>query len=172
MPIPAAIIALGKMLVANGLPLIADAVIGKGKEKVEELIGMKIPDLATAKPEDLLALKKAEFEHQERLLEMALTERGQTIDWLKTETQEVTKRWQADMSADSWLSKNIRPLALAFLLSLLATAILVSWWEVNTPDSLLALLKTWGEIVLVAYFGGRTIEKGTAIIKRGKREPS
>ena len=31
------------------------------------------------------------------------------------EMQEITKRWQSDMSSDSWLSKNIRPLSLAFL---------------------------------------------------------
>ena len=31
------------------------------------------------------------------------------------EMEEVTKRWQSDMSSDSWLSKNVRPLSLAFL---------------------------------------------------------
>lgn len=171
MAIPLALVALGKFLMANGLPLLANAVVSKGKEYIEEKTGIKLPDPASSvPPEQLLELKKAEFAHEEFLVKAALDEKGQVIDWMKTESQEVTKRWTADMMSDSWLSKNIRPLALGFLLALLFVCIAVSWAEITTPDSLLALLKSWGEIVLVAYFGGRTIEKGVAIAKGGKRE--
>jgi hypothetical protein len=131
---------------------------------------MKLPDFTAGgvPQEQLLELKKAEFAHQEALIQAALEERRQTIDWTKTEVQEVTKRWQADMSADSWLSKNVRPLALIFVLGLLLACITVAWAGLATPDVLLTVLKSWGEIVLLAYFGGRSIEKGVAIVQKRK----
>lgn len=169
-----ALIALGKFLMANGLPLFANAVVSKGKEYIEEKTGIKLPELGQPlSADEQLRLKQAEFAHEEFLITAAMNERGQVIDWMKTETQEVTKRWQSDMTSDSWLAKNIRPLGLSFLLALLSVCVVASWWEITTPDSLLALLKSWGEIALVAYFGGRTVEKGMTIVQRGKRrEPA
>jgi hypothetical protein len=169
MAIPVAIAALGKFLIANGLPLLADAAVSKGKDWVEEKTGIRLPD--PEKPLDptiALELKRAEFAHQEVLLQAATEERAQTVDWMKTEMQEVTKRWSSDMLSDSWLSKNIRPVALAFFLALLGVCVVASWFEVDTSKGLLDVLETWGGIVLVAYFGGRTIEKGMSMHQRGK----
>jgi hypothetical protein len=75
------------------------------------------------------------------------------------EAQEITKRWEADMSSDSWLSKNIRPLALIaiFLAYFLFTA--MSAFGYNAQESYVNLLGSWGQIVFLAYFGGRTVEK-------------
>jgi hypothetical protein len=75
------------------------------------------------------------------------------------ESQEITKRWEADMSSDSWLSKNIRPLALIaiFLAYFLFTA--MSAFGYNAQESYVNLLGSWGQIVFLAYFGGRTVEK-------------
>lgn len=174
MAIPVALIALGKFLVANGLPLFANAAIAKGKEWVEKETGIKLPD-----PEmpmtasEQMELKKAEFAYQELLIRAASEERGQTVDWIKTEVQEVTKRWESDMGSDSWLSKNIRPMALGFFMALLFVCVVASWFQIDTPAALLSVLEAWGGIVLVAYFGGRTIEKATSMIQKGKqREPS
>ena len=84
------------------------------------------------------------------------------------EMQEVTKRWQSDMTSDSWLSKNIRPLSLAFLtLSLFIYVILDSSLEgftiktewVNLLSSLLLL-------VYGGYFGARAVEKVAKIRKQ------
>jgi hypothetical protein len=85
------------------------------------------------------------------------------------ESQEITKRWEADMSSDSWLSKNIRPMALIaiFLAYFLFTA--MSAFGYNAQESYVNLLGSWGQIVFLAYFGGRTVEK-VMEMKQGKKE--
>jgi len=77
------------------------------------------------------------------------------------EMQEVSKRWSSDMTSDSWLSKNIRPMSLAFLnISLFIYVILDSSLDGFIIDeqwiSLLGnlLMLTYG-----GYFGARTLEK-------------
>ena len=77
------------------------------------------------------------------------------------EMQEVSKRWSSDMSSDSWLSKNVRPMMLIFLT--------VSTWLLILMDSLnidfgvgvewIDLLKSLLIVVYVSYFGSRGIEK-------------
>ena len=77
------------------------------------------------------------------------------------EMQEVTKRWQSDMTSDSWLSKNIRPLSLAFLtLTLFIYIILDSALEGFKIDSeWVSLLGNLLMLVYGGYFGARTLEK-------------
>jgi hypothetical protein len=77
------------------------------------------------------------------------------------EMQEVTKRWQSDMTSDSWLSKNIRPLSLAFLtLTLFIYIILDSSLESFKIDSeWVSLLGNLLMLVYGGYFGARTLEK-------------
>jgi hypothetical protein len=77
------------------------------------------------------------------------------------EMQEVTKRWQYDMLSDSWLSKNIRPLSLAFLtLTLFIYIILDSALEGFKIDSeWVSLLGNLLMLVYGGYFGARTLEK-------------
>ena len=77
------------------------------------------------------------------------------------EMQEVTKRWQSDMLSDSWLSKNIRPLSLAFLtLTLFIYIILDSALEGFKIDSeWVSLLGNLLMLVYCGYFGARTLEK-------------
>ena len=77
------------------------------------------------------------------------------------ETQEVSKRWSSDMSSDSYLSKNVRPMMLIFLT--------ISTWLLILMDSLniefavgiewVDLLKSLLIVVYVSYFGSRGIEK-------------
>ena len=83
------------------------------------------------------------------------------------EMQEVSERWSADMSSDSWLSKNTRPMMLIFLT--------VSTWFLILMDSLeidflvgiewIELLKSLLIVVYVAYFGSRGMEKYKHISK-------
>ena len=77
------------------------------------------------------------------------------------EMQEITKRWQSDMMSDSWLSKNIRPLSLAFLtLTLFIYIILDSSLESFKIDSeWVSLLGNLLMLVYGGYFGARTLEK-------------
>ena len=77
------------------------------------------------------------------------------------EMQEVTKRWQSDMLSDSWLSKNIRPLSLAFLtLTLFIYIILDSSLDTFKIDQQwISLLGNLLMLVYGGYFGARTLEK-------------
>lgn len=75
------------------------------------------------------------------------------------EMGEVTKRWQADMASDSWLSKNIRPMALIAIFAAYFIFTTMSAFGLNAQESYVNLLGQWGQIVFLAYFGGRTVEK-------------
>jgi hypothetical protein len=75
------------------------------------------------------------------------------------EQQEITKRWESDMSSDSWLSKNIRPMALIAIFVGYFLFAMMSAFGFNATESYVQLLGQWGQIVFLAYFGGRTAEK-------------
>ncbi|AFM54735.1 hypothetical protein P12024L_15 [Nonlabens phage P12024L] len=84
-----------------------------------------------------------------------------------TEMEEVTKRWQSDMSSDSWWSKNIRPLSLAFLtISLFLYIILDSALEEFKIDKAwIDLLSSLLLLVYGGYYGARAVEKVAKIRK-------
>tara|TARA_R110002012_G_scaffold281773_2_gene471301 strand:+ start:3498 stop:3890 length:393 start_codon:yes stop_codon:yes gene_type:complete len=75
--------------------------------------------------------------------------------------KQITSRWEADMKSDSWLSKNIRPLVLAFLVVSTVLLIFIDAGVINFvveakwTDLLQLVLIT----VIGAYFGGRSLEK-------------
>ena len=75
--------------------------------------------------------------------------------------KEITSRWQADMKSDSWLSKNVRPLVLIFLVVATVLLIFIDAGVINFvveakwTDLLQLVLIT----VIGAYFGGRSLEK-------------
>ena len=75
--------------------------------------------------------------------------------------QNITDRWSADMNSDSWLSKNVRPLVLIFLVVSTVLMIFIDAGTINFnveakwTDLLQLVLIT----VIGAYFGGRTMEK-------------
>ena len=76
-----------------------------------------------------------------------------------TEQQEVTKRQQADMASDSWLSKNIRPMTLIAILAGYFTFAGMSAFGHDTNSKYVELLGQWGMLIMSFYFGGRTLEK-------------
>ena len=70
--IPAALLPIIQPLLSNGLNLVANAVMAKGKKVVEEKLGVELkPDMS---PEDIMALKTAEMEHEEELLRLRIEE--------------------------------------------------------------------------------------------------
>ena len=71
----------------------------------------------------------------------------------------ITARWQADMGSDSWLSKNIRPMALIAIFVAFFLFTMMSAFGYNAQESYVQLLGQWGQIIFLAYFGGRTVEK-------------
>jgi hypothetical protein len=109
------------------------------------------------KVSDILKSIGSSKELTEAEKEMLIKELEQDV----IEMQEVTKRWQSDMLSDSWLSKNIRPLSLAFLtLTLFIYIILDSALEGFKIDSeWVSLLGNLLMLVYGGYFGARTLEK-------------
>jgi len=84
------------------------------------------------------------------------------------EAQEVTKRWSSDMQSDSWLSKNVRPLTLMFLILFTSIIILTdskTEWNFEVRESYVQLLESLLLTVIVAYFGSRGMEKYKKIKK-------
>lgn len=75
------------------------------------------------------------------------------------ESQELTKRLEADMKSDSWLSKNIRPMTLVFILFVYSTFAMMSAWDIEVNNNYVELLGQWGMLIMSFYFGGRTLEK-------------
>ena len=75
--------------------------------------------------------------------------------------EQVTARWQADMKSDSWLSKSIRPLVLAWLVVCTTILIFIDAGVIvfKVEDKWVDLLQLVLITVIGAYFGGRSIEK-------------
>ena len=84
------------------------------------------------------------------------------------EQQELTKRHTSDMSSDSWLSKNIRPMTLLIILAGYFTFALMSAFDLETHKQYVELLGQWGIIIMSFYFGGRTVEKVADMVERRK----
>tara|TARA_R110002167_G_scaffold345626_2_gene556040 strand:+ start:642 stop:1037 length:396 start_codon:yes stop_codon:yes gene_type:complete len=75
--------------------------------------------------------------------------------------KEISGRWAADMNSDSWLSKNVRPLVLVFLV---VSTVLMIFIDAGTIDFVVEdkwtdLLQLVLITVIGAYFGGRSLEK-------------
>ena len=109
-------------------------------------VGGVIDNLHTSKEEKLAAeakIKALIAEHEAKM------------------EQNITDRWAADMNSDSWLSKNVRPLVLIFLVVSTVLMIFIDAGTINFnveakwTDLLQLVLIT----VIGDYFGGRTIEK-------------
>ena len=79
---------------------------------------------------------------------------------------ELTKRLQADMQSDSWLSKNIRPMTLIFILVMYSGLSISSGFQFKVTEAYITLLGQWGMLIMSFYFGGRTIEKIASTIKQ------
>ena len=77
------------------------------------------------------------------------------------EMNNVSERWRSDMSSDSWLSKNTRPLTLIYLTVCMTILILVDSFHTmfDVDIAWVELLKTLLVTVYVAYFGSRGAEK-------------
>ena len=149
-------------LASNGFNLISSAVQAKGREVIESRLGVS---LDTASPSRLLELQT---EHEEFLLSISIQEKSLELEAEKSAQSNVTSRWQADMLSDSWLSKNIRPLVLCFLLIVYSLFSLLSIWGWNITQSYVELLAQMLMLVMGAYFAGRTIEKIVDMRERGK----
>jgi hypothetical protein len=77
----------------------------------------------------------------------------------ETEQNNLSDRHKADMSSDSWLSKNIRPMTLVAIFVGYFVFAMMSAFNYNANEAYVTLLGQWGMLVMSFYFGGRTLEK-------------
>ena len=127
-------------------------------------VGMKVLDKFIPDPE-------AKAKAQAELLKMQQEGRLAELNADMNEQNNVSERWKADMSSDSWLSKNIRPMALIAILGGYFVFAMMSAFGLNANESYVTLLGNWGMLVFGAYFGSRTLEKVTEIRNKAKNEP-
>ena len=119
---------------------------GGGVKDLVEGVGGVIDNLHTSKEEKL--------EAEQKIKEIVAS-------YQATLEKEISSRWNADMKSDSWLSKNVRPLVLIFLVISTVLLIFIDAGAINFvveakwTDLLQLVLIT----VIGAYFGGRSLEK-------------
>lgn len=161
-------------LAENGLGLLASAIQAKGKQVVEEKLGVKISDNPT--PDEVARLRQLQFDHEERLLELGIEKARLEQEELKAllvaqanEENNVSDRWKADMASDSWLSKNIRPGTLVYILTAYLGFAVADGFGFRIAESYVNLLGQWGMLVMTAYFGGRSAEKIVEMMKGRKQ---
>ena len=115
-------------------------------------IGEKVLDKVIPDPE---ARAKAQAE----LIKVQQEGRLAELNADNIEAQELTKRAEADMKSDSWLSKNIRPMTLVYILTAYLALAIMDALGLDISDNFVQLLGQWGMLVMSFYFGGRTLEK-------------
>lgn len=115
-------------------------------------VGGKILDKVIPDPE-------AKAKAQAMLMEMQQKGELAQLQADMNEQDNLTKRMEADMKSDSWLSKNIRPMTLIFILMTYTVFAMMSAWDIEVNNNYVELLGQWGMLIMSFYFGGRTLEK-------------
>ena len=117
-----------------------------GASKLIDSVGGVIDNLHTSKEEKLEAERKIKELMANYEIEME---------------KNISSRWEADLKSDSWLSKNVRPLVLIFLIVCTMLLIFIDAGALNfeVKSSWVDLLQLVLITVIGAYFGGRSLEK-------------
>jgi len=117
-----------------------------GAAKLVESVGGVLDNLTTSKEEKLEAERKIKELMANYEVEME---------------KNISSRWEADLKSDSWLSKNVRPLVLIFLIvcTMLLIFIDAGALDFEVKSSWVDLLQLVLITVIGAYFGGRSLEK-------------
>ena len=119
-------------------------------------IGGKILDRVLPDQE---AAAKAKLDLEKLAQDGQLAQMVNETKLFEIEQDNLTKRLQADMGSDSWLSKNIRPMTLIAILAGYFTFAMMSAFNYDTNKAYVELLGQWGMLIMSFYFGGRTLEK-------------
>ena len=125
---------------------ILGTIFSGGAKDLVEGVGGVIDNLHTSKEEKL--------EAEQKIKELIAS-------YQTSLEKEISTRWEADLKSDSWLSKNVRPLVLIFLVISTVLLIFIDAGIINFvveakwTDLLQLVLIT----VIGAYFGGRSLEK-------------
>jgi len=121
-------------------------IFSSGATELVKGVGGVLDNLTTSKDEKLEAERKVKELVANYEIEME---------------KNITSRWEADLKSDSWLSKNVRPLTLVFLIVCTMLLIFIDAGAIsfNVKDSYVDLLQLVLITVIGAYFGGRSLEK-------------
>lgn len=119
-------------------------------------VGSKLIDKLIPDPENKA---KAQLELAKMAQDGELAKMANDTKLYEVEQENITDRWRSDMGSDSWLSKNIRPMALIAIFVAFFLFTMMSAFGYNAQESYVQLLGQWGQIIFLAYFGGRTVEK-------------
>ena len=121
-------------------------IFSSGATELIKGIGGVIDNLHTSKEEKLEAERKIQNLIANHEVEME---------------KQITSRWDSDMKSDSWLSKNVRPAVLIFLVVSTVLMIFIDAGTINfvVEDKWTDLLQLVLITVIGAYFGGRSLEK-------------
>ena len=121
-------------------------IFSSGATELIKGVGGVIDNLHTSKEEKLEAEQKVKELVSSYEIEME---------------KNITERWKMDMQSDSWLSKNIRPLVLVFLVVSTVLLIFIDAGVISfkVQDKWTDLLQLVLITVIGAYFGGRSLEK-------------
>ena len=125
---------------------ILSKIFSSGATELIKGVGGVIDNLHTSKEEKLEAERKIQTLIANHEVEMEKT---------------ITDRWKSDMKSDSWLSKNVRPAVLIFLVVSTVLMIFIDAGTINfvVEDKWTDLLQLVLITVIGAYFGGRSLEK-------------
>jgi len=138
------------------MEMIIDSLLSIGGKLIDKLIP------------DPVAKAQAQLELAKMAQEGELAKMAQEASLYKTEQESTSQRWSADMGSDSWLSKNIRPATLAYILTAYLALAVMDGSGFHVAEAYVTLLGQWGMLVMSAYFGGRTLEKVMEL--RSKKE--
>ena len=121
-------------------------IFSSGAGELIKSVGGVVDNLTTSKEEKLEAERKIKELIANYEVEME---------------KNITSRWEADLKSDSWLSKNVRPMTLIFLIVCTMLLIFIDAGAINfnVKDSYVDLLQLVLITVIGAYFGGRSFEK-------------
>ena len=119
-------------------------------------VGGKLIDKLIPDPE---AKARAQLDLAKMAQDGELAKMANETDLYKTEQVNLTDRMKADMSSDSWLSKNIRPMTLVAIFIGYFVFAMMSAFKLDANEVYVTLLGQWGMLVMSFYFGGRTLEK-------------
>jgi hypothetical protein len=119
-------------------------------------VGGKLIDKLIPDPE---AKAKAQLDLAKMAQDGELAKMANDTKLYEVEQNNLTDRLKADMGSDSWLSKNIRPMTLIYILVAYLVLALLDASVLDIADAFVELLGQWGMLVMSFYFGGRTLEK-------------
>ncbi len=152
MPIPLLITPLLTSLASSGMSLLANAIKTKGKEVIEDKLGIKIPDdAAQLTPELLAELKRAEMEHEEFLIDAQIRHAELELRELETHignTKDARNLGVELSKSTSLLNQNIMPV-LALVVMFGGTAILLLSIEADVRMAAVSMMT----LVLGYFFG-------------------